>query len=246
MGIGDEVQEYYRKLVERTDELERVIDEAAGSRLARILDLDEEIATAGAVVIAMLRNQIIPQVKKVADTVSMSDVLRDHKQGWSTIGSGALKMSDSLEDEANGIRAQVHWAGSAANAYEVAVGNQQKSVEGLSTAAQAIEGSLDAVASALDVAGYTIIPGISVLVLSIVGAIVSAATVVGLPAALAFILTTAAGFLASVSAIIAGLVTVNDAQSDQAAALARALAAQGDWKTPNLASFANSGDWVPA
>jgi hypothetical protein len=71
-------------------------------------------------------------------------------------------------------------------------------------------------------------------------------TVVGLPATLAFILTTAAGFLASVSAIIAGLVSVNDSQSDQAEALQRALDAQGDWKIPNTGDFAPGKDWLPA
>ena len=246
MGIADEVQEYYRKLVDRTDELERAINEAANSTLAQLLDLDEEIRVAGALVIGILRNEIIPAVKKVADTVSMSTVLRDHKKGWSTIDSGAGQISGALENEFTGIRAQVHWAGAAAEAYKTSLKGQQDSVKGLSTAAQAIESSLDAVASALDVAGYTIIPGISVLILSIAGAIATAVTVVGLPATLAFILTTAAGFLASVSAIIAGLVSVNDAQSDQAEAMKKALDAQGDWKVPNTGDFAPGKDWLPA
>lgn len=247
MSIGDEVQQYYRDLVKRTDELERAIDEAANSWLARTLDLDEEIRISGALVIGMLRQQVIPTVKKIADTLYMSDVLRDHKHGWQTIDSGARSVSDGLEDEADGIRSQVHWTGAAANAYGVSVGHQKSAVTGLSTASQAIQTSLEAVASALDVAGYTIIPGAAALLLSIAGAIATAVTVVGLPATLAFIITTAAAFLASAAAIIAGFVSVENAQSDQATALQRALDAQGDWPTPNVAAYNSQqrDQWIP-
>ncbi|BDB43720.1 MULTISPECIES: hypothetical protein [Mycobacterium] len=247
MSIGDELQQYYRDLVKRTDELERAINEAADSWLARTLDLDEEIRAAGKLVIGALRNQVIPTVKKIADTLSMSDVLRDHKNGWQTIDSGARGISDKLDDEVNGIRGQVHWTGAAANAYGVSVGHQKTAVTGLSTAAQAIQTSLEAVASALDTAGYTIIPGVAGLLLSIAGAIATAVTVVGLPATLAFVLTTIATFLASAAAIIAGFVSVENAQSDQANALQRALDAQGDWPTPNVASYNSQqrDQWIP-
>lgn len=247
MSIGDELQEYYRKLVKRTDDLEQAIEEAADSFLARALDLDEEIRVAGKLVIGTLRTQVIPTVKKIADTLSMSDVLRDHKQGWQTIDSGARGISDKLEDEASGIRGHVHWTGAAANAYGESVGHQKTAVTGLSTAAQAIQTSLESVASALDVAGYTIIPGVAALLLSIAGAIATAVTVVGLPATLAFIVTTIATFLASAAAIIAGFVSVENAQSDQASALERALDAQGDWPTPNVASYNSQqrDQWIP-
>lgn len=243
MGIGHELQEYYKKLVEKSDELERAIDEAANSWLARTLDLDEEIRTAGAAVLSMLRNQILPSLKKIADTVSMSDVLRDHKKGWQTIDSGAGAISTRLENEVSGIRAQYHWEGAAARAYGDSVKGQEKQVTGLSTASQAIQGSLDAVASALDVGGYTILPGITAFIVSLAGTILSAATVVGFLEALAFLLTAAAAFLASLGSIIAGFVLVNTAQSDQAEAVGRTLSALDVWQPPNVGDFGVGGDW---
>jgi hypothetical protein len=245
MSLGDEVQDYYKRLVEKTDDLERAINEAADSLIARSLDLDEEIRTAGAVVIRMLRQQILPTVKKIADTLSMSDVLRDHKANWQTINSSAKVVSGKLEDESNGIRAQVHWSGKAAQAYGVSVQHQESAVGGLSTAANAIQTALEAVAAGLDTAGFTIIPGLTALILSLTATIISAASVVGLPASLAFLLSTCAALLGSCAAIVAGFVNINNAQSNQANALQRALDAQGEWRMPITANFSaqNWTDW---
>ena len=247
MSLGDEVQNYYKRLVEKTDDLERAINEAANSLIARSLDLDEEIRAAGDLVIGMLRKQLLPTVKKIADTLSMSDVLRDHKSNWKTIDSSAKVVSGKLEDESNGIRAQVHWSGKAAQAYGVSVQHQESAVGGLSTAANAIQTALEAVAAALDTAGLTIIPGVTGLILSLTATIISAASVVGLPASLAFLLSTCAALLGSCAAITAGFVNVNNAQSNQANALQRALDAQGVWRMPVTANFSvqNWNDWTP-
>jgi uncharacterized protein YukE len=237
MSLGDEVQNYYKRLVEKTDDLERAINEAADSLIARSLDLDEEIRTAGAVVIRMLRQQILPTVKKIADTLSMSDVLRDHRANWQTIDSRARSISGKLGDESNGIRAQVHWGGSAASAYGTSVKHQQEAVSGLSAAASTIQATLDAVAAGLETAGLTIIPGVTALILSLTATIISAASVVGLPASLAFLLTTCGALLASCAGIIAGFVNLENAQSNQANTVQRALAAQVEWPTPGTRDY---------
>jgi hypothetical protein len=247
MSLGDEVQNYYKRLVEKTDDLERAINEAAGSLIARSLDLDEEIRTAGGAVIRMLRQQILPAVKKIADTLSMSDVLRDHRTNWQAINSSAKDVSGKLEDESNGIRAQVHWSGKAAQAYGVSVQHQSSAVGGLSTAANAIQTALEAVAAGLDTAGLTIIPGVTALILSLTAAIITALSVVGLPASLAFVLSTCAAFLASCAGITAGFVNLENVQSNQTNALQRALDAQGEWHMPIAADFSveKRNDWTP-
>lgn len=237
------LDEMYKKLNGLVDDVEDAVESAANSWLARYLDLDEAIRTAGDALVVKLREFL----KKLHDFVELEYIgneLDDQVKKWEGVIDKLHGLSDTLDNPDIGAHLEGSWSGLAWMAYNGAMGEFETTAGGMADAGVGVQGSLRTVHSdiknalvAIALATMPLVLVLAATILAIMGVITAPAAIPGAGA----VVTTG---LATLSAAAAALYLLDDAVSVQTAGL-DAMISKLKWPQPGVAAFDTSSDWRP-
>jgi hypothetical protein len=145
------------------------------------------------------------------------------------------------------LKTTVHWSGPAAETYKIALSEQLKKVDAAKELGRQMRDSLTNLANAVETFWLTYHSIIWGLVGATAAAIVSAATVVGLPAALGILSTEIAAGIPAVFAIVSVIdTTVDTIQNELVAIHDKADDLGAGWNQTDTTTMSHLGDWRTA
>ncbi|MCA1674551.1 MAG: hypothetical protein LC799_20970 [Actinobacteria bacterium] len=192
------------------------------------------------------------RVNQLFEQPGNSDRLREAGVQWAEgIGNvlGDIAGTVSLDK----LRTNIEWTGSAAEAYRATVPAQGEALTGLKDLAIEMRSSLDSLAESIDNFWLAMKIVFVTFVVAIVGAVVAAATVVGIPAAIGVVLAAVAACVGLITATIVALDSHIDTVQNQQTAIQQQVRDVGtEWSRSNVAAMSDASvtdgdgsDWRP-
>lgn len=174
------------------------------------------------------------------------DKLRAYAVEWGDKFTQRLDaVAGTLDPES--LKTTVHWRGPAAETYKIALSQQLKKVDAAKELGRQMRDSLTNLANAVETFWLTYNSIIWGLVGATAAAIVSAATVVGLPAAIGILVTEIAAGIPAIFAIISVIdTTVDTIQNELVAIHDKADDLGAGWNQTDTSTMSHPGDWQTA
>jgi hypothetical protein len=174
------------------------------------------------------------------------DKLRAYAVEWGDKFTQRLDTAAGFLDPAS-LKTSVHWSGPAAETYKIALSEQLKKIDAAKELGRQMRDSLTNLANAVETFWLTYNSIIWGLVGATAAAIVSAATVVGLPAALGILSAEIAAGIPAVYAIINVIDTTVDTIQNELVAIHDKADDLGEgWQQTDTGTMSHPGDWRPA
>jgi hypothetical protein len=174
------------------------------------------------------------------------DKLRSYAVEWGDKFTQRLDTVAGTLDPAS-LKTTVHWSGPAAKTYEIALSEQLKKIDAAKDLGRQMRDSLTNLANAVETFWLTYNSIIWGLVGATAAAIVSAATVVGLPAALGILSAEIAAGIPAVFAIINVIDTTVDTIQNELVAIHDKADDLGEgWNKTDTSTMSHPGDWRTA
>lgn len=170
--------------------------------------------------------------------------LRAYADDWrESIGN---RLGDMAEDiKLYRLRSNIEWEGSAAEAYKAIVPAQSEGLEGIKSLAIQINTSLKSLANGIEDFWTAILIAFGMFVVAIAAAIVGAATVAGIPAAIAALLTAIGACIALIHTAITQRDSLEDMIKTEQDTIAQGTVDIGTEWAKSSTSMSNPADWEP-
>ncbi|MBB5960383.1 uncharacterized membrane protein YccF (DUF307 family) [Saccharothrix tamanrassetensis] len=193
------------------------------------------------------------RVNRLWDQPGDADRLRATGERWT---AGVGRVVDDIADtiEPHRLRTDVEWAGRAARAYQKTVLPQSQGLKDVKDLSDQVRTSLTNLANSVDAFWMAIGFAFGGFLVAMAIAIAEACSVVGIPAAIATVLTAvgaAVGLLGT--AVLAMEAHFNSIEAEQLAIRQKAEDIDSTWQRPNTADLADATvrdgdrpDWEPA
>jgi uncharacterized membrane protein YccF (DUF307 family) len=171
------------------------------------------------------------------------DKLRAYAAEWGDKFTQRLDNVAEVLDPAS-LKTAVHWSGRAAETYKIALAEQLKKVDAAKELGRQMRDSLTNLANAIETFWLTFDSIIWGLVGATAAAIASAATVVGLPAAVGILSAEVAAGIPAVFAVISVIDTTVDTINNELVAIHDKANDLGDgWSQTDTSTMSHPDDW---
>lgn len=235
------------------------LDEAAGhvdticGAVEAVLDgLPDGLAAAARAEVADLRRSftgVVAQLGGMLAAAGDPDALRAAGAAWiDDVGAPVSRLVGVATD--NVLETDDHWTGAAADAYRATLPAQQTALAAIVATCHEVDATLGDLAAAITDFWIAIGTACLGLVLALAGALGSAATVVGAPAAAGLALAGVGALIAAGSSALSSLSTITTTATARGAALDRRLADSsafplGAWPRSTRGISTAARDWQP-
>jgi uncharacterized protein YukE len=192
------------------------------------------------------------RVKLLWEQPGDSDRLKQIGEQWvSQVGNALGDIAGTIGLDK--LRTTIEWEGRAARAYQATVPPQAAGLNSVKDIAGQLRSSLNSLANSIDMFWMAMGFALTGLVVGIVAAVAAACTLVGIPAAIAFIVGTVAATIGVIAATVMTLEShVNTIETEQAALRQKIRDLGSEWAMPNTADMADASvsdgdgsDWRP-
>ncbi|MFD1146339.1 hypothetical protein [Saccharothrix hoggarensis] len=192
------------------------------------------------------------RVNQLLEQPGDSDRLKQVGEQWVTRVGGALgDVTGTIGLDK--LRTTIEWEGRAARVYQATVPPQAAGLNAIKDVAGQMRSSLTSLANSIDTFWIAMGLALAGFAIAIATAVAAAFTVVGIPAAIAVILTAVAGGFALITTTVLALEShVNTIEVEQAAIRQKVRDLGSTWAMPNTADLADASvtdgdgsDWRP-
>ncbi|MGW4113160.1 hypothetical protein ACWEFJ_20005 [Actinosynnema sp. NPDC004786] len=192
------------------------------------------------------------RIRQLWEQPGDSDRLKQVGEQWvSQVGNALGDIAETIGPDK--LRTTIEWEGRAARAYQATVPPQAAGLNSVKDIAGQLRSSLNNLANSIDMFWMAMGFALAGLVVGIVSAVVAARTLVGIPAAIAFIVGTVAATIGVIAATVMALEShVNTIETEQSALRQKIHDLGTTWAMPNTADMADASvtdgdgsDWRP-
>lgn len=192
------------------------------------------------------------RVNQLFEQPGNSERLREVGVQWAdSIGNVLGEIADTVSPDK--LRTNIEWTGRAAEAYRATVPAQGEALTGLKDLAIEMRTSLDSLAESIDDFWQAMKIAFTVFVVAAVGALVAAATVVGIPLAIGAILTAVGACIYLITETIVALDSHVDTIQNQQTTIQQQVRDVGnEWPRSNIGAMSDASvtdgdapDWQP-
>lgn len=170
------------------------------------------------------------------------DKLKQFADEWrESIGNRIGEIAGDIKLE--NMRSNIEWEGRAAEAYKTIVPPQGEGLEAIKSLAVQINTSLKSLANGIEDFWTAILIAFGTFVIAIAAAIIGAATVVGIPAAIAAVLVAVGACLALITTAIISRDSVEDTIKAEQDTIAQGTHDIGTAWAKSRTSMSNPSDW---
>ena len=208
-----------------TGEAQRAVDTiiAAGDAVLALLpgDFGDELA-AGLTELRRMFDEAMADLAALIAQAGSPDTLRAAGAVWAGEIGGTVSRLAGLAT-LNGVRADDHWSGVAADAYRNTLPAQQTALTMIKSAGDEIDTTLSALASAIIRFWLAVAVALVGFVVAVASAVATASTVVGAPVGATIAIAAVGATAVAVNEALTDLTTITTDIRDQAAGLQRRL-----------------------